>query len=394
MTASSPRVAIFHGGHLGAKGGMAQVTARLLSELHHELGDRCSFVSEDGRGTHDLIHAPPVASGWSRMRRRLIRAAQTTPVPVLRWTTGGCDVYHYIGTSVRPRVPSARLIVSTYDLGGERWPDEARYPAWAGTVLRRAARILTLSEFSKEELSRYYAIPPARIEVIYPGVDHQRFHPRRTAADEGYLQAALGGQRRPYLLCAGGQTERKNVARLIEAFARVQPALEPSRRLMITGVAPRSAAGIRYISLARDLGIGGLVILPGYLADEVMPALYRGAEAVVVPSLYEGFGLPVIQGMACGIPVLASNASSLPEVAGGAALCVDAIASGGLATGLLRLLTDHPLRARLRRRGLERAAVFTWQRCARQTIAVYQDVALRADACSRHGHAGTEGVDP
>src|SRR5205814_1225945 len=116
------------------------------------------------------------------------------------------------------------------------------------------------------------------------------------------------------------------------------------------------------------------VILPGYLHDEVMPALYRCAKAVAAPSLYEGFGLPVVQAMACGTPVLASNASSLPEVAGDAALFVDATSTSELAGSLKRILSDDTLRAALRRKGLERAATFTWERCASEMIAIYEDV--------------------
>jgi glycosyltransferase involved in cell wall biosynthesis len=121
---------------------------------------------------------------------------------------------------------------------------------------------------------------------------------------------------------------------------------------------------------AAELGIAERVRFTGYVADEDLPALLSGALAFVLPSLYEGFGMPVLEAMACGAPVLASNTSSLPEVAGDAALLVDPEDTAALATGLARLAADAELRAQLRARGLARAAEFTWDRCAEETLAV------------------------
>jgi glycosyltransferase involved in cell wall biosynthesis len=121
---------------------------------------------------------------------------------------------------------------------------------------------------------------------------------------------------------------------------------------------------------ARELGAGSRVRFLGYLPDEDLPALLSGATAFAFPSLYEGFGMPVLEAMACGAPVLTANSTSLPEVAGDAALLVDPHDTHAIAAGLRRLVQDAPLRAELRARGLARAAGFTWERCARETLAV------------------------
>jgi glycosyltransferase involved in cell wall biosynthesis len=247
-------------------------------------------------------------------------------------------------------------------------------------------------------LCTYYGLSAGRVIVVQNGCDHERFH----AADDGLaannVDAVLGDGAGPYVLCAGGNTQRKNIAGLLHGFARFRTHSDSRHHLVVTGVDAMSPKGARYLGLARDLGIHDLLMLPGHLPDETIPALYRRAQAVVVPSLYEGFGLPVIEAMASGTPTLVSKAASLPEVAGDAALYMDATSPDGIADGLARILHDEPLRDRLRVAGLERAATFTWERCARETIAVYEDVVAQVNQAQRqtaysHRRTRQEGVD-
>ncbi len=380
--AQLPRVAIVDGGLLGAQGGMGQVMSPMLEALEQAAGSRCVILTEDGRRFSSVHDARPVTSLASRARRRLVRDTQErTSLPLLRWLTGTYDIYYHVGLGLRPRVPFERLILSVHDIIGLRWPDEPAYPSWAGDVIHRAARITTVSEFSKRELCQQFRLPDDRVTVLYNGCDHRRFHPQ-PSADDARIHDIVGNG--PYILCAGGQTRRKNVVSLLRAFARFQEAADARYRLVITGVNPRSDVGAGYRAASHDAGIGETVILTGYLHDDTIPSLYRGATAVAVPSLYEGFGLPVVEAMACGTPTLVSDASSLPEVAGDAALSVDARSTEALAAGLERITGDEPLRAALRRKGLARASTFTWQRCAEETVAVFREVAARADK------AGTE----
>jgi glycosyltransferase involved in cell wall biosynthesis len=177
-----------------------------------------------------------------------------------------------------------------------------------------------------------------------------------------------------YLLYVGTVQPRKNLERLIDAFALV------ADRPELAGVQLVIAGGRGWLSegverRAAERGLAGRVRLSGYLPDADLPALLSGALAFVFPSLYEGFGMPVLEAMACGAPVLTSTTSSLPEVADDAALLVDPSDTAAIAAGIARLAADGGLRADLYARGLARAAAFTWDRCARETLAVLRESA-------------------
>ncbi|MFQ3661823.1 MAG: glycosyltransferase family 1 protein, partial [Chloroflexaceae bacterium] len=169
----------------------------------------------------------------------------------------------------------------------------------------------------------------------------------------------------PYFLYIGTIQPRKNLTRLIEAFAHAGP---DDALLVIAG--RRGWLSEPIVRRVAELGLTNRVRFPGYVPDADLPALLSGALAFVFPSLYEGFGMPVLEAMACGAPVLTSTTSALPEVAGDAALLVDPCDTDAIAAALRRLAADAPLRASLRARGLVRAADFTWERCARKTLDV------------------------
>ena len=178
-----------------------------------------------------------------------------------------------------------------------------------------------------------------------------------------------------YFLYVGTVQPRKNLVRLIEAFARIAQATDGNLQSAICNLQLVIAGKRGWLtdSIERrvaELGIAERVRFTGYVADEDLPALLSGALAFVFPSLYEGFGMPVLEAMACGAPVLASATSALPEVAGDAALLIDPEDTAAIAHGLERLAGDADLRADLRARGLVRAAQFTWERCAEETLAV------------------------
>jgi glycosyltransferase involved in cell wall biosynthesis len=185
------------------------------------------------------------------------------------------------------------------------------------------------------------------------------------------------GIRRPYCLFVGNLEPRKNLPRLIEAFGLLRrhglaPADLP--QLVLAGTRGWLSSGIFRAAAGQGLEAPDIVFT-GYVPPADLPALYAGAACFVFPSLYEGFGLPVLEAMACGTPVVASTASSLPEVAGDAALLVDPHDVEGLAGALRRLWGDAELRADLRERGLQRATLYSWERTARLTLDVYERVA-------------------
>jgi glycosyltransferase involved in cell wall biosynthesis len=234
--------------------------------------------------------------------------------------------------------------------------------------VRRAAAVITGSEFSKRDIQRTYGIHADRISVIHDAPD-RGFRP---VADETML-AALRKRlsiRRPYVLYVGRLNPRKNVLGLLHAFERVRPQLREPTQLVIAGPPDFHSrhldAAIAASSWRRD------VIRAGYVDGVDLPALYSGASAFVYPSLSEGFGLPPLEAMACGTPVVCSSAASLEEVVGQAALLVRPGRVDDLAEAIARVLTDPVLRATLSRRGLERAARFSWTTAAQQTLDLYR----------------------
>ncbi|HEX6292750.1 MAG TPA: glycosyltransferase family 1 protein [Herpetosiphonaceae bacterium] len=273
----------------------------------------------------------------------------------------------------------ARRVVTIHDAFAFVYPethnrlDNWRYHAMLTRAARRADMVLTDSDHSRQDLKRYLAIPDANLRLIHCGLD-PRFQP---VGDDHERRAVLAryGIQPPYLLYVGGINARKNIARLLEAFARVRER-HAALKLVIGGKRQWQTGAID--ATFERLALHEHVQFTGYLADADLPALYSAAEVFVFPSLYEGFGLPPLEALACGTPVVTSNASSLPEVVGDAALTVDPYAVDALATAIQRALTDAALRADLRQRGLSRARQFTWQRAAREVFEVYQHVLGRA----------------
>jgi glycosyltransferase involved in cell wall biosynthesis len=239
--------------------------------------------------------------------------------------------------------------------------------------LRRADAIITISECSRRDAGRLYGISAERLHVIYEGVD-LRFRPveQPERLAEVRRRYGLAGE---YLLAVGTIEPRKNLSMLLDAFLAVRTQTgRQDLRLVVVG-----KKGWLFQSFFRRLAELGLddgtqVVFPGYVSTEDLPALYAGAACFVFPSLYEGFGLPVLEAMASGAPVVCSNASSLPEMAGDAALMVDPSNTAGFASAIERVLADGDLRSQLRARGLRRSAQFTWERTARQTMEVYASV--------------------
>jgi glycosyltransferase involved in cell wall biosynthesis len=224
-------------------------------------------------------------------------------------------------------------------------------------VARGARLVLVPSESTRRDVVRLLGIDPGRVRVI------------PYAASPSFRPAGNGGCA-PYFLYVGTLEPRKNLARALRAFARVADAL-PDHRFVIVG-----QPGWKYGEILREAGrpeLRSRVELRGYVDEEELPGLYGHAVAFVYPSLYEGFGLPVMEAMACGTPVLTSRTSSLREIAEGAALLVDPLDEAALAAGLHALATDSGLRADLSARGLGRAASYSWERTGRETVAAYEE---------------------
>lgn len=239
-----------------------------------------------------------------------------------------------------------------------------RFAAWYRWLLprltHRVRHIIAVSEFTRQRLIQKLSVDPSKISVVWNGVDSAFVPWEPESIERTLLDLQIPGPR--YLLCVGSLEPRKNLPRLLDAWRQVAPTLPDDILLVIVGQR-------RGTTVFADLKIEvpARVHFTGYVAQEQLPALYSGALALVYPSLYEGFGLPPLEAMACGTAVITSNNTSLPEVVGDAGLLVDPESVASIGEAMSRVVLDTGLREQLRARGLERAKEITWDRCARET---------------------------
>jgi glycosyltransferase involved in cell wall biosynthesis len=289
----------------------------------------------------------------------------------------------FVPSHVLPLLHPRRSVVTVHDLGYLYHPEahtlsQNLYLRWSTRFnARTATHVLADSQATRRDLVRYYHIPEMKIAVVYPGRDEAL----APVADPALLSAVRTryGLSGPYLLNVGTLHPRKNLVRLVHAFGSLLRDSTAGARSSISGLQLVLAGkkGWLYdeiLDQVRQLGLSNRVVLTGYVPDADLPALLSGALAFVFPSLYEGFGLPLLEAMACGTPVICSNAASLPEVAGDAALMVDPTDPEALTGALARLVTDDGLRRELVARGFRQMQQFSWRRCAQETMRVLQEV--------------------
>ncbi len=289
------------------------------------------------------------------------------------------DLYHSLGFFL-PWLWRGRAVVTIHDLHPVLFPQHWWWPGTRTSYLalrvhipvsvRRASRILAPSEYTKQTICRRFGVSPEKIVVTPYGVDPFFFAPPA----EGELRAVeqrFGPE--GFFLFVGVLSPLKNLTGLVEAFARLRGRLKrPCLPLLVVGKPAGRYWERALLPVIRRLNLSEAIVLTGYLDDAMLRALYRRAVALILPSFAEGFGLPVLEAMACGTPVVASRASALPEVAGDAALYVDPHDPEELSLAMERLATDDALCQELSSRGPSRASSFTWERTARQTLDAYR----------------------
>jgi glycosyltransferase involved in cell wall biosynthesis len=287
----------------------------------------------------------------------------------------GIDVLHSTHHTLPLRRMRARRVVTVHDLTFMRIPE--RYPASRRLYMTASTRasvrvadaVIVPSQTVCNDVLELLPVPPSKLHVVYEAAA-ARFRPRGREASRAV--AVKYGVEQPYVLSVGSLEPGKNRGRLIRAMHALRRE-GIDRMLLVAGQKAWKHEGDR--ALVEELGMDDRVVFAGYVPDDDLPALYSACDVFAFPSLYEGFGVPVLEAMACGAPVLTSNASATAEVAGDAALLVDPMSVDSICDGLKRLLTDPGLRDSYVRRGLERDAQFSWRRAADETYDVYTQVA-------------------
>ncbi len=321
-------------------------------------------------GPHISVHSAPLSDRWLyRLWHRL-----RLPLPVQLFT-GPLDLFHSPDFVLPPLRAGTPSLLTVHDLSFVHYP-ETFTPALVGYLNRvvpasiaRASHVVADSEATRRDLVELWQTPQEKISVLYSGVD-ERFQPVTKAGRLAAVRQKYGLSAAPYLLAVSTIQPRKNYAMLIRAFRPV--AARHPHHLVIAG-----GKGWLYEETLAEVerqGLQGRVHFIGFVADADLPALYSAASLFVFPSLYEGFGLPLLEAMACGAPVVSSNASSLPEVAGEAAVLLSPHDEAAWSAALDRLLDDAPQRARLVAAGFRQARRFRWQQAAAQLRALYRDL--------------------
>jgi glycosyltransferase involved in cell wall biosynthesis len=332
-------------------------------------------VQEEDRRTAPLpLHATPISE------RNLVRLWHrlNLPWPPVEWFAGGpLDLFHGTDFVLAPNW-ARRQILTVHDLAFLFFP-EAALPSlhhYLNVVVprsvRRADHILADSHHTAHDLQEQWHVPAGQITVVQGAVDHRHFHPVSDPQVLAAVRKQYAIDDRPFILGLSSLQPRKNFTRLIEAFDLARRQANLPHRLVIGG--GKGWLFDEIFARVQQLDLNEHVHFPGYIAEADLPALYSAAEFFAYPSLYEGFGLPVIEALACDTPVLTGDNSCLPEAGGPGARYVRATDVESIAQGILDLAENSNLRDQLRRAGQAHAAQFTWERSARQLLAAYQKV--------------------
>lgn len=282
----------------------------------------------------------------------------------------GIDLAHF--QYFAPPLCRCKTIVTIHDISYEFFPEyfDPRERACMKLLIplsgRRAAHVITISEYSRKQLIETYGLREERVSVTYLGVSPDF---RRLPEQQARAVTERFGLDEPFILGVGNVQPRKNLIRLIRAYARLRKEKSIPHQLVLVGQAAWKAGEVQD-EIAR-LGVAGAVKTTGYVSDAELVGLYNRAGLFAFPSLYEGFGLPIVEAMACGTPVVTSNVTCMPEVAGDAALMVDPLSEREISQAILRVIDSAPLASRMRSKGLEHCRRFNWRKVAEQTAALY-----------------------
>ncbi|MCL5074914.1 MAG: glycosyltransferase family 4 protein [Chloroflexi bacterium] len=360
--------------------GIARYTTKLIEGLLKlDSGDNLSLLYNrglQGSPPAPLNHLPKRVIPLGNKQWRLLLLLAYRLGSTMDGLLGDTDLFH--GTDyLLPPLRRINAVVTIHDLSFLLFPschtlgNRLNLRMMVPLAVRSAGAIIVDSQSSKRDLLRWIAMPEEKIHVIHLGVDDCYFVNRTDEERQRLLQRYAIQQ--PFILSVGTIEPRKNIPALLDAYSALHGTGNLSHQLVIVG-----RAGWHHRSVLQQLTVDRATSIRflGHLPDEELAILYTAADLFVFPSLYEGFGLPPLESMACGTPVVCSNTSSLPEVVGEAALTVDPHDVASLARAMDQVFTDSDLRRRLAGQGRERAKMFTWQKTARCTLDVYRHVQL------------------
>ncbi|MBJ7339124.1 glycosyltransferase family 1 protein [Mycolicibacterium sp.] len=358
----------------GGKGGMRMYLESLLTEMLRAAPEhRFVLLTPDWNASFDIPDDPrlevvPLRSVPRSRMQRVIYERTAYPSAIRR---AGCDVFLGLCNTLPPllNIPSAVVIQSTqFQFVPEAYGFLQRHYLRLGvaSAVRAADAVITVSEHSRQDVIGWLGTDPRKVTSVLHGVFFSSTEVNRPVPTA----------ERPYILCVSAFYPYKNLFRLIEAFSILKGAALPHELVIVGGDTP-GVTRADLLAHARALGVEDAVRLPGRVSQDELEEFYRGADVFVMPSLYETFGLPVLEAMALGCPVVAARASSLPEVAGDAAELVDPLSPDSIAHGLAAVITSPSRRAELVGLGRERVTEFSWEKAAKQTVEVLETVAAR-----------------
>lgn len=353
---------------LGTRAGGNETYMRGLLEALQAHAPETPLIAFTGKAPHGLPPDFPFPLARIPVSSSYLRVPFALPWLAHKY---GVDVLHVQYTA--PPYCPCRYVVSMHDIVALRFPewmpflDRHRLRLFTRSTLDRAARVFVLTKALRDEISDTLAIPQDRFDVVQPALDPLF----RCIEDQDRIDAVLAGYgiERPYLLYVGLLQPRKNLHRLARAFAALQEN-GFDHRLVIVG--KRAWLHEEMLREIEDLNLGKRICFTDYVARYDLPALYSGADVFAYPSLYEGFGIPVLEAMACGTPVLSSMDPALREVTGDNAVHVDAYDTDAIGAGMISLLSDAGLRERLRTAGPRQASGFTLEKMASAAIEGYK----------------------
>lgn len=362
-------------------GGIGRLVRDLISELQTIPSPHQYKLFVSGFTPSKPLESLPANFSWKTTRitpKWLARIWQRVQLPIpIDYFVGDINLYHATDFVLPPLRNNTRSIVTVHDLSFVRVPDAASPPlkAYLDIVVprsvERADYVTADSQATKDDLQNIYGISGEKIEVLYSGVHQRYFQSYHSDVFPMTMRSKYALPDRPYIFTIGTVQPRKNYSRLIRAIKQLR---QQSYDIGLVIAGGKGWLEDEMYQTIEQTQMQDYVHLIGFADEDDLPALYHHAECVAFPSLYEGFGFPVLEGMASGTPVVTSNISSLPEVAGDAALLVNPLNVEEIASAIQRILDDSNLRQQLIKRGNKQARKFTWEQSARQLLQIYEKV--------------------